>query len=51
MAKGEKPIYYDKLIFGYEEKSLWRVLPPIKFFSNKASNIYTQQRQINYIAS
>ena len=36
-----QPIYYDKTILGCEEKNLGRVLPPAKFFSNKASSILT----------
>ena len=44
MAKGE-PIYYDKLMLECEEiqeKTLGRGLPPIRFFSNKASDTYKQ---------
>ena len=37
MAKGGQPIYYDKLMLGCEEKTLRRVLPPTKLFSNKAT--------------
>ena len=32
-----QPIYYDTLMFGCKEKYLGRVLPPTKFFSNKAT--------------
>ena len=34
--KGQ-PIYHNKLMLGCEEKTLGRVLPPTKFFSNKAA--------------
>ena len=41
-------IYYDKLMLGYEEKTLERVLPPTKFSSNKASNMCTWQQKYLY---
>ena len=46
MAKGAQPIHYDKLTLGCEEKNLGSLLPPTKFFSRKASNIYTKQQQL-----
>ena len=36
MTKGATN-YYDKLMLGCEEKTHGRVLPPTKFFSNKAT--------------